>query len=263
MTLSDPKVAALLNESTIPCWESIRPVPKVTVDFGGGRRLQRTLGGNTVAMLCLADGTVVDAFPGIYTADALVQAMEPALEFVRGLGAKSGPAARQAVLEWHGVQAKEAVRSEIMRVTMSKAFVESPLLKAMGVARGTPTPDAAPVAIPSLKNPLPDPKAALARLSAGIEDVSKRPATLDELRSSAGGEASASDPTLLGRQVVEWDSRINMRVMRPAVHLLFAARADLAGPRAYRDAIYKELLHVEVNDPYLGLAAALLPGTPQ
>jgi hypothetical protein len=50
--------------------------------------------------------------------------------------------------------------------------------------------------------------------------------------------------------------------MRPAVHLYFAATERLPDARACRDAIYKELLHVPLDDPYMGLADALVPGSP-
>ena len=42
---SDPAVAALLRERYVLHWESLRPVPVLTVDFGDGRTLKRTVTG--------------------------------------------------------------------------------------------------------------------------------------------------------------------------------------------------------------------------
>ena len=46
MLLSDPDVIRFVNENFVACWQMVRPVPQVTIDFGDGRRLRRTLGGN-------------------------------------------------------------------------------------------------------------------------------------------------------------------------------------------------------------------------
>ena len=58
------------------------------------------------------------------------------------------------------------------------------------------------------------------------------------------------------------DSRTNVNRVRPAVHLLFASYERLPRGTECRDAVFKQLLHVPVDDPYLGLADAFVPGTP-
>lgn len=48
-------------------WVSVRPAPLVTIDFGNGHKVIRTLQGNVATYICGADGTIVDLLPGIYT----------------------------------------------------------------------------------------------------------------------------------------------------------------------------------------------------
>ena len=63
----DPQVQKLLRENFVLHWQSERPVPVVTVDFGDGRTLTRTLTGNSIHYVLMPDGTPIDAIPGLYT----------------------------------------------------------------------------------------------------------------------------------------------------------------------------------------------------
>ena len=45
----------------------MRPVPKVTVDFGDGRVLERTLTGNSIHYVLDEQGQVLDGLPGLYS----------------------------------------------------------------------------------------------------------------------------------------------------------------------------------------------------
>jgi hypothetical protein len=48
-------------------WESVRPVPRVTIDFGDGRKLERTLTGNSAHYVLTSTGRPLDALPGLYS----------------------------------------------------------------------------------------------------------------------------------------------------------------------------------------------------
>ena len=63
---SDDQVAAAINRSFEPAWQSLRPVPRVTIDFGNGTVVKRTLHGNVATYVCTSEGEVLDILPGIY-----------------------------------------------------------------------------------------------------------------------------------------------------------------------------------------------------
>ncbi|MGV3722774.1 MAG: hypothetical protein ACO1SX_17865 [Actinomycetota bacterium] len=315
--LSDPEIARTINEKFVACWDTVRPVPKVTIDFGNGKSLVRTLAGNTVISICLPDGRPLDAFPGVYTPADFKAQLAPTLDLFASLNWKQDRASQVSaqVGEWHRARFVEGVQKEGRRTTLSKAAVESPLLQALGIrgmnamsfgagpSPSAPEPDAAatpsapmepmlrtttskaavqsvvldrlstvpPAAVPSVRpvppaspDPLADPRGAFAALSSRIEDASKRAATIRELRTNLNPATAAQPktPEQLGKEAVEADSRINVQAIRPAVHLWFMANGALPNQRQLRDAMYKDLLHVPVDDPYLGLTAALVPGTP-
>jgi hypothetical protein len=62
----DAEVRKRLREDFVLHWQSHRPVPKLTIDFGDGRRIERTITGNSVHYVLTPDGQVVEAIPGLY-----------------------------------------------------------------------------------------------------------------------------------------------------------------------------------------------------
>src|SRR5436853_1362140 len=69
---SNQEIARRLKEGFILHWQSVRPAPKVTIDFGDGRRLERTLTGNSIHYVLDNEGRVVDALPGLYGPQAFL-----------------------------------------------------------------------------------------------------------------------------------------------------------------------------------------------
>lgn len=96
--------AAISNElrgNWIVHWESVRPVPKITIDFGDGRKLERTITGNSLHYMLTSDGHVIDVLPGLWAPKEFLKEIEGArkrgttgdfLEGARGNG--HGPATR-------------------------------------------------------------------------------------------------------------------------------------------------------------------------
>lgn len=309
MTLSSPEISRYINEQFVPCWQTVRPVPQVTIDFGNGKTLRRTLAGNTILSVCLPDGRTVDAMPGVYTPEALLQELRSTREFMQAAAPdlKEHAGLDAEVRAWHKGQVTLALRKEALRTTVSKAIVESPLLQALGMSprqalgagngltAGHPVPAENPaILLPTPASPVPaqkipapmaggappafspvapaapavpvelvtDPRAAFAKVAARIDDLSKHPATVRQVRAHTGAAEQPATPEEIGKQAVAADSKINVALTRPAVHLLFAGYDRLPDDHTCRDTVYRDLLHVPVDDPYLGLADALVPGTP-
>jgi hypothetical protein len=71
------EIAAYLRTHFVLHWSSERPVPTVTIDFGDGRVLHRTITGNSIHYLLDETGRPLDALPGLYApAPFLVQLRE-------------------------------------------------------------------------------------------------------------------------------------------------------------------------------------------
>ena len=97
----DPRVSAFLREHYVLHWESVRPVPKVTIDFGDGRVLKQTITGNSIHYVLDSDGRPIDAIPGMVAPEAFLASLSQAETLARTL-APLAPDEREVALEqWH------------------------------------------------------------------------------------------------------------------------------------------------------------------
>jgi hypothetical protein len=240
VTLSNPEVIQFLSNEVVPYWESVGPVPKVTIELGDGRIIRRTLGGNVVTYLLSSSGDVYDAFPGVYTPQDYLAEIHKTLEAIKN---------NSDILSWHKQELASLAKSEEMRITLSKAVVESPLLNALGKGRTS-------------QRVAKDSATAFQDYTARLQDISKQAATVPELRLNVLRNLQSNDPADIGRSAVEIDSANNLKLIRPAVHLLFSSYKKLPTVEQCRDQVYEDILHVPIHDPYLGLADVIVPGSP-
>ncbi len=61
-------VRTMLAERYVLHWETVRAVPIITIDFGDGRSIKRTITGNSLHLVLDARGRTVDVLPGLYGA---------------------------------------------------------------------------------------------------------------------------------------------------------------------------------------------------
>lgn len=73
-----------LRDDFILHWQSVRPVPKVTIDFGDGRKMETTITGNSIHYVLDSQGRILDALPGLYGPGAFARWLEGAGELERG-----------------------------------------------------------------------------------------------------------------------------------------------------------------------------------
>jgi hypothetical protein len=61
------QISKYLHDHYILHWKSVRPAPRITIDFGDGRKIERTITGNSIHYILSEDGDVIDAIPGLYS----------------------------------------------------------------------------------------------------------------------------------------------------------------------------------------------------
>lgn len=103
-------VAKHLRENFILHWHSVRPVPTVTIDFGDGRVLTRTLTGNSIHYVVAADGTPIEAIPGLYGPGAFMKQLQQAQELHASYTKLPKEERAQFLQAWHQQRGDEVVR---------------------------------------------------------------------------------------------------------------------------------------------------------
>lgn len=76
------EINQILKDRFILHWESVRPAPRVTIDFGDGRKLQRTITGNSIHYILDPEGNIADALPGLYSATVFATELKAAADTV-------------------------------------------------------------------------------------------------------------------------------------------------------------------------------------
>lgn len=67
------EVSAYLRDNYILHWQSVRPAPRITIDFGDGRKIERTITGNSIHYILDPAGNVIEALPGLYSPKAFLK----------------------------------------------------------------------------------------------------------------------------------------------------------------------------------------------
>lgn len=107
---SNKEVSDFLRTNFVLHWQSVRPVPRVTIDFGDGRKLERTLTGNSAHYVLASDGTPLDVLPGLYSPLAFRQWVRDIAHFY-GKYQNAAAGERTALLHaFHNEQLGELLR---------------------------------------------------------------------------------------------------------------------------------------------------------
>lgn len=77
------EISQYLQQNYILHWKSVRPAPKMTIDFGDGRKLERTITGNSIHYVLDSEGHLVDALPGLHSPKAFLFWLNRSLIFAK------------------------------------------------------------------------------------------------------------------------------------------------------------------------------------
>ncbi|MBD2177298.1 hypothetical protein H6F42_10290 [Pseudanabaena sp. FACHB-1998] len=276
-------VSQLLRDRFILIWQSERPVPKVTIDFGDGRKLEQTITGNSIHYVLDSEGRPIEAIPGLYSPQAFIENLKEAdrlFQSVRGLEGDLN--LRQELLtKYHRdryAQLENNWRSDLTRLrlptqpllplsitdpkasamlasrlTVGKAMVELPTLSR---TNGDPLAEVTP---PSPFDKLSDANwARLARLYQNRVYLDQGSLQVMERKLSP----NASLRTVVNRfeRAIAQDTVRNEYVFHAQIHNWFAngefvnnSVNNSASLNALNRRVYDQLFLTPASDPWLGL----------
>jgi hypothetical protein len=123
---ANAEVSKALRENYVLHWQSVRPVPRVTIDFGDGRKLERTLTGNSAHYILTPAGEVVDVLPGLYGPRAFLEKVAAGASAARQLAAVDDPQRPRAIAQYHAERltaVDRAWQNDIMKVSTAQSQV--------------------------------------------------------------------------------------------------------------------------------------------
>jgi hypothetical protein len=98
---ANQNVSAFLRERFILHWSSERPVPRVTIDFGDGRKLEWTTTGNSAHYVLDELGNVLDVLPGLYAPTAFRSELEGSLALAARVRGTSDEERAKLLVDYH------------------------------------------------------------------------------------------------------------------------------------------------------------------
>lgn len=264
---ANAEVSQYLRDHFILHWKSVRPVPRITVDFGDGRKIERTVTGNSIHYILDSDGNPVDALPGLYGPKAflkgLVEAQSVASQSAT-LAEQERQAQMNALLSCSGqpLKALHDERGEIIRQYHERHLVGIRTawrkdLLALG------------------KEETLQPKDASDALWAGVAALHAKDATLDgasvNLIKSKNPTAIEAGRRAISKAIVENPLTVELQNLERSIaedtvrnEYLFHSQIDdwfIHGTvpdavDALNGRVYAELFLTPNSDPWLGLAPA-------
>lgn len=226
MLFSNDQVAAFVANNFEPCWEMVRPVPIIRIDFGNGTVITRTLHGNIASYVCSSDGQVLDILPGIYNPNGYLAALDQL----------------RLLAQFARSQPEVDKRTEFVRAYHQR--------NAAALQKGQEPQKLIDLAkiVPVYKGKIERPIERIVRAVPAAKEAAEAP-KFDTPEDVANWKALAED------------TQLNEKVRRLQIHE-FLVKSDRVKPEKMTKWLYKEVLHADLDDPYLGLGPALFASYP-
>ena len=281
----DPAVGKYLRENFVLHWQSHRPVPKLTIDFGDGRKIERTITGNSVHYVLTPKGQVVDVIPGLYGPATFLRAIAGARQVAAQGG---GTLTAEQLADYHAQKLAE-LRAAWTADVIKVGAALPPLAVVQPAAAAQPQPGAmaatriavakAAVEVRTVRAVTPE-RAALAQSTddatwARIAALHAGDAKLDMasravILSKTGAAVAANNLTRSKHDVedpvtrlvanfersVAEDSVRNEYLLHGQAHEWFLNRQAPESLDELNEKVYAQLFLMPKSDPFLGLVPA-------
>lgn len=189
---ADGQLGQTLREDFVLHWQSVRPVPIITIDMGDGRIIRRTITGNSCHLVLDPQGRPLDVIPGLYGPRAfeeIVSKSRAIAEITRGMTDDR----RQATLnQYHQQQA-----DQLDEIWASLALSRANTLQLGATFKPIVSVDPGPVSLVTDDAPVVMPSAVDASIVAAGKGFIERP-VLDAMASTPPVSAQAPEDASAG-----------------------------------------------------------------
>jgi hypothetical protein len=248
------EVSRYLRDHFILHWQSVRPVPRITIDMGDGRRIERTITGNSIHYILDADGNPIDALPGLYGAKDFIADLDLAFTAEQAASKLTGAEREQFLANYHSTRLDKIIQqwgadlekvnyaaiNARTRVTLDTLTSEAAWQKMAILHSDSGVLDISAMRLIQFKQP-PTPTATqAARMTVsktGLESSMLR--ILPNLRRSIA-EDTVRNEYQMHTRILEW----------------FVSGAAPKNLNALNNKVYAEIFLTPNTDPWLGLAPA-------
>jgi hypothetical protein len=262
------EISAYLRANYVLHWQSDRPAPVVTIDFGNGRKMQRTVTGNSIHYILTPLGEPLDAIPGLYQPPAFLALLRDGVALQRELARHED---RDKALRHYHANAIYATRKDSPRVSLFAAVNDYRDTRAGRLKAWTASvyaPSKAGGEGPMLDRISFDARAfgIVADLGAQLKNMVTGPRTIDANARALIAAKRAASPVASMRsaksldallnnleKTLEADTRINEE-LHQKIHRWFVYD-EIASTDMLNKRVYDELFETPRDDQWMGLVS--------
>ena len=271
---SNAEVASVLRDRFVLHWQSVRPVPIITIDFGDGRRLERTITGNSIHYVLDSAGRPIEALPGLYGPKAFLRGLANAEGLFKSLVGKNGQEKDLALRSYYVVSNNKLSVAWVTDIANSGGKVPESFIVEKGPNGEVSAINVAPLAITKSgieRNIL----FAMTRTSEALGKITGEAAwrKIAALHASDAILDSRSialmkrqNPSLAEKQfaamlqkfqdAIALDTVRNEYLMHPRLYAWLVQDPDRTDLAKFNEKVYAKLFLTPKSDPWLGLLAA-------
>lgn len=252
-------------------WQSVRPAPVVTIDFGDGRKLERTVTGNSIHYVLDSNGLLIEALPGLYGPEAFQRGLSYSVDLYQSLAGKTGPTRRKALLDYYSMRSSNislAWASDTMKIgrqvsrkamvyrdyggnaisigpiAMTKMATETTILRSI---------TSASEALGQINDE--DAWRKIAKLHPNDAKLDARSLALIKAQNPSLSETEMAALVQKFEELVALDTVRNEYMLHPKLYLLLTSDELRANLDNFNDHVYANLFLTPKSDPWLGLVS--------
>ena len=279
---SNPAISQFMRDHFVLHWQSVRSVPKITIDFGDGRKLERTLTGNSIHYMLNSSGYPIDALPGLYGARPFLRWLRNVHQAAAVIDTASTETERDNLIRtYHQARIRE-LDSE-WKADLIRAGISRPPMRAFSSegAQGNKPPTAIEASKRAMTKALVAENPILRRISLDRKDP-LLPAADDQNWARIGGlygedaRLDAASLSLISQKnsrfesdrngfqnavrnleaAIAGDTARNKYILETILHQWFIAGEMPKDLTALNERVYSDLFLTPSSDPWLGLFPA-------
>ncbi len=123
---ANSEISKYLRDNYILHWRSVRPAPRITIDFGDGRKIERTITGNSIHYVLDDDGRIIEAIPGLYSPKAFMIYLTQAKQVNDATNGKDRRQQDIALMRYRRVSFNRLNQRRATAVTQAKVTLRAP-----------------------------------------------------------------------------------------------------------------------------------------
>lgn len=269
---ANAEVASLLREHFVLHWQSVRPAPVITIDFGDGRKYETTITGNSIHYVLDSEGQLIDALPGLYGPRAFLRGLADAEGLFHSLKksqdkkwklfnyyserlnkisvawfddvTKIGGKAPQNLIAAKGANG-ELLAVRVAPLAVTKMMTEASMLRAVS-------------GVPQVLERITDETSwrKIAQLHASESRLDSRSVALIRRQSPSLSENELADMVRKFEESIALDTVRNEYMLHSKLYDWLASDPTRADLEKFDEKVYAELFLTPRSDPWLGLVSA-------